>query len=84
MQSGSEEKASVQGGGGGGPAGVRGSSSLSGGVVGVEGGGDWPAGDSACRSGGAGVVVVGVRGEGSGVGWTAVAGSESIGVAWRA
>jgi hypothetical protein len=29
-------------------------------------------------------VVVGVRGEGSGVGWTAVAGSESIGVAWRA
>jgi hypothetical protein len=29
-------------------------------------------------------VVVGVRGEGSDVGWTAVAGSESIGVAWQA
>ncbi len=76
--------ASVQGRGGGGPAGARVGSSLSGGVVGGEGGGGWRAGDSACRSGGAGVVVVGVRGEGSSVGWTAVAGSESIGVAWRA
>jgi hypothetical protein len=84
MRSGSDEKALVQGGGGGGPAGARVSCSLSGGVIGGEGGGGWPAGDSACRSGGAGVVVVGVRGEGSGIGWTAVAGSESIGVAWRA
>jgi hypothetical protein len=97
MRSGSDEKASVQGGGGGGPAGTRGSTSLSGGSAGkagwtvkggdvgsVGGGGGWLAGDSACRTGGAGVVMVDVRGEGSSVGRIAGAGSESIGVAWRA
>jgi hypothetical protein len=77
---GSVEKASDQGGGGGGLAGARVGSPLFGGVVGGEGGGGWPAGDSACSDGGAVVVVVGVGGEESGEGWTAVIGSESIGV----
>ncbi len=85
---GSVEKASDQGGGGGGPAGARVGSSLFGGVVGGKGGGGWPAGDSACSGGGAGVVEVGVVGEETGVetgvGWATGIGSESIGVVWWA
>ncbi len=59
---------------------------MSGGVVGGEGGGGLPAGDSACSDGdgGAGVEGVGVGGVESGEGWTAVIGSESIGVVRQA
>jgi hypothetical protein len=77
IRSGSVEKASVQGGGGGGPAGAR----EGGGVVGGTGGGvGGPAGDSAGTTNSAGVGDEGCEDIGSDGGENVQAESLSIGV----